>query len=272
MVRGRLHGPNGPPRYHLAAEDEGVRRDRSGRWLIAVAVAALGAGCGEDANPPDYVIGASAEWSWSAATPSALGYTTAVLMEQQPPRIGAATCRTAPHSARLTVNGADVPLTVPDPSTGCLEGKFLSPPALGPTTVTARIEEEGQLVGEVTFDNLTPGTAATLVSPADGQVHADDQIVIAPPAALPTDALGRVAFYPLDASNWLPEGITIFPDQSERGLDGIHVDVPAFSGPAALILDGYPPYLWPDVTCPGFARCTEIIAVTLGPLMLTEAP
>jgi hypothetical protein len=245
---------------------------RSVGWSFVLASACLSAACGEDAPEPDYYIGASAAWSWIAATPAALGYTIALVLQQGTPGHPTAPCRRAPGSTRLTVNGADVPLTTPDPGTGCLAGQFASPPVLGPVPVTARIEEEGRLIGEVTFDNLTPGTAATVVSPAGGQVRAGDEILLAPPSALPTDVLGRVVFYPLDESDWVPDGILLPLDASERLLDGIHVRIPVFTGPAALILDGMPPFVIPDIACPGFAACIETIEVTLGPIMLTGAP
>jgi len=238
--------------------------------MLALASACLVPACGDENTTPDYFIGASAAWSWSAPAPDALGYTVALLLEQRVPGRPADPCRAAPASTRLTVNDSEVPLTR-DPESGCLVGQFLSAPTLGPLVVTARVEEEGQLVGEVVFDHLMPGTAATLVSPADGQVAPGGEIVIVPPPVLPADAVGRVVFYPLDEGSWQPTGILSLEHRA-RLLDGIHVRAPAFTGPAVLIIKGSPAYVTPAVTCPGLAGCTEIIEATLGPLMLTGVP
>jgi hypothetical protein len=235
-------------------------------WVVALAGACLAAGCGEDPpTQPDFFVAASAAWSWTAPEPAALGYTIALLLEQRQLG-GASTCREAPASTRLLVEGADVPLTR-DPTTKCLEGRFLSAPVLTDRAVTARVEEEGRLVGEVVFDRLMPGTAASLVSPADGRVRAGDDLLIVPPPALPTSAPWRPVYYFLDPDNWLPSG-ALYAPEPERRLDGIHVGVPTFSGPAMLILEGMPSYIPPDVECPGFAHCTEIVEVTLGPFSL----
>lgn len=244
---------------------------RSGCWMLVSVVACLAPACGDEAPPePDYFIGASAEWSRSAPTPDALGYTVAVLLQQA--RFGHPDdpCRPAPASTRFTVNGAEVPL-MRDPETGCVVVEFLSAPVLGPLVVTARVEEEGRLVGEAVFNQLMPGTSATLVSPADGRVSAGSEILIVPPAALPTDVPSFVTYYPLDPGGWVPDGIAS-REAHERRLDGIHIVAPAFSGPTVLIMTGMPSYIPPDVVCPGFAGCTEIVEVTLGPFMLTGGP
>jgi hypothetical protein len=234
---------------------------------MLVLVGALAPGCGAGTPvDPDYEIGASAVWSWTAAEPEALGYTVALLLEQ---RAVEGACRDAPDSTRLTVDGVDVPL-VRDPDTGCLTGQFLSRPVRGDLAVTARVEEWGELVGEVVFEGLMPGTAATLVRPSDGQVRPGDDVLVIPPQQLPTSFGGWATYYPLEDGAWLPEGILV--ESSVRDLEGLHVTVPTFTGPAVLIFHGTPVAIVPDVVCPGFAYCTEDVEVTLGPFMLTGVP
>jgi hypothetical protein len=215
---------------------------------------------------PDYTIGATAAWSWTAAEPDALGYTVAVLLQQSPFE---GLCRKAPESTRLTVDGVAVPL-VRDPDTGCLSGQFLSQPVLGDLAVTARVEEAGELIGEVVFGGLMPGTAATLVSPSDGHVRAGDEVLIIPPPLLPTSYAAQAKYYPLDDGAWVPAGMNT--GNPVRDLEGLHLTLPAFSGPAVLIVSGAPLYILPDVECPGFAECTETIEETLGPFMLVGVP
>ena len=233
--------------------------------MLVLVGAACAPACGAGTAESDYSIGASAAWSWTAAEPDALGYTVALLLEQKAVE---GTCRKAPESTRLTVDDVDVPL-VRDPDTDCLTGQFLSPPVLGDLAVTARLEEWGELVGEAVFAGLMPGTSATVVRPSDGRVRAGDDVLIIPPPLLPTSFTSRAVYYPLDGA-WLPEGIRA--QTPARDFEGLHVTVPAFTGPAVLIVQGMPPYIPPDVACPGFAHCTEIIELTLGPFMLTGAP
>ena len=238
----------------------------SARWML-VLVGALVPACGAGTPAkPDYSISASAAWSWTAAEPEALGYTVALLLEQKAVE---GPCRRAPDSTRLTVDGVDVPL-VRDPDTDCLTGQFLSQPVLEDLAVTARLEEWGKLVGEVVFGGLMPGTAATLVRPSDGRVRAGDEVLIGPPPTLPTSGGVWAAYYPLDDGDWLPKGMPV--DSSVRDLEGLHVTVPAFTGPAVLIVQGTPVHIPADVACPGFAYCNETIEETLGPFMVTGVP
>jgi hypothetical protein len=78
------------------------------------------------------------------------------------------------------------------------------------------------------------------------------------------------AFYLLDGPAWQPLGITA---NAERRIDGLHVQVPAFSGRAVMAVWGtISSSLNAEVTCPGFAVCLAESADTLGPFFVTGAP
>jgi hypothetical protein len=51
-------------------------------------------------------------------------------------------------------------------------------PSLQPlSTATITVEQDGKMVAQAMTSALTPGAGATLVSPADGIVHAGDEVV-----------------------------------------------------------------------------------------------
>ena len=56
-------------------------------------------------------------------------------------------------------------------------------PQIGAVTVDAKDGE--QLLAHQEFDGLAPGGGAMLAVPADGQVHAGDEIVVVPTSGLP---------------------------------------------------------------------------------------
>lgn len=246
---------------------------RLDRWvsLIGLGLGCVTHGCGDEPLPvPDFGIAASAVWSNEPAGPDALGYTMFLLTTQLKSEEGL--CRRASASTRLTINDVDVPL-VRDPATRCLEGRLAVGPLLQdhPPTFSARLEEDGRPVAEALFDDLLPGTTARLVSPADGRVKAGDELVIIPPQALPTSEAWGSRFYFMDAPDWQPLGVAA-PTPPRRLLDGIHVEVPAFTGRAVLIIRGMPFFISPEISCPGFALCTATVATTVGPILLTGAP
>jgi hypothetical protein len=135
-------------------------------------------------------------------------------------------------------------------------------------TVTVNVEEGGRIVGEAVFDGLTPGTAATLTSPADGQLHAGDDIVVRPVPELPADSPEAV-FYLLDAPVWKPWGISVEP---ERLMDGVHVTAPAFTGRAVLVVLFAGISSFSTTSCQGFAICKRWADSTLGPFFVTGVP
>jgi hypothetical protein len=232
-----------------------------------LAVAAAVAGCGEEPTRPDFVIGAQAAWSWNPASVDEVGYTVALLLVQ---RQLDSRCRDAPDSTRLTVNGVAVPLTR-DPDSHCAEGRLILGPSLRVEPITARVEDgKDNLVGEVVFDGLAPGTAATLASPADGRVRAGDEVVVVPPSTLPTSQPSRAMFFLLEGPSVNP-GLYV-PALPERLLDGVHVVAPAFTGPAAVVFTGMPHAPPADLSCPGFFACTAMTDDTVGPIQVVGEP
>ena len=228
-------------------------------------------GCGGDnTSRPLLSVGAAATWSWTASTPADVGYTALVLFLEVVP-LGATGCSALPASARLFVNGQDFAPAVDD--TGCVKTPITIGPSPTVGTVTVEVHDGTEVVSHGEFDNLAPGGGATLAVPADGMVHAGDEIVVVPPAGLPTGMLANTfgVFYPLeDAATWTPTGLPV--TGATRLADGVHVKVPAFVGRAAVVFHGMP-YV-PDATfsCSGFAVCTAMPDNTLGPVFVTEAP
>jgi hypothetical protein len=195
-----------------------------------------------------------------------LGYSILVGVVQRQER---GSCPKIPASTRILVNGTEAALTPDSQSAlGCLQAGVELGPFVQDQTVTVNVEEGGRLTGEAVFDGLTPGTAATLTSPADGQLHPGDDIVVRPIPELPADSAEAV-FYPLDAPVWKPWGISVEP---ERLMDGVHVAAPAFTGRAVLVVLFAGTSSFSTASCQGFAICKKEIAATLGPFFVTGVP
>jgi hypothetical protein len=235
--------------------------------ILLAAVGAL-AGCDDEVSLPDFRVDVTAKWNVFPSSQAELGYTLTVrLFQWRHSQSG--DCRNAPASTTVTANGELVPLSRVAGST-CLEGELVLGPSLEDRTVTARIEEDGHLVGEALFEELTPGTHATLVTPADGMVHAGDDIVILPPPELPTSLLVLTMIHPLEAPVWDVFGPYV--QDQVRLPDGIHIKAPAFAGPAVLSIGGIPTAIDGKVSCPDFAACSATADGTLGPFHLTGVP
>jgi hypothetical protein len=235
----------------------------------AAAIAALAclAGCDGDGRTA-LSVGAAAQFQVQAGPPRAVGYQVAVVIEQVTPS-GAAGCPHLPSDLHLLVNGADVP-PVFDPSSGCLLTNTALPLSPQVGTVTVDAMDGDRSLGHAEFSGLAPGGAATLAVPADGMVHAGDEVVIVPPPDLPTPSAGPAEVYPLDDTTVSSQ---LYPSQqADREADGMHLVVPAFSGRAALVFTGTPYVLMPTYSCPGFDICTASADNTVGPVFVTESP
>jgi hypothetical protein len=91
---------------------------RASSSLVLLAGVCLAAGCGEDPPAdPDYMIGASAAWTWEPSEPAAVGYRVAVLLKQRPRDDD--TCRStatgclARHLSRGRSGGMGTALSIP---------------------------------------------------------------------------------------------------------------------------------------------------------------
>ena len=245
---------------------------RSEMWRIGAAViAALAclAGCdGDGRTELGLAVGAAAQFQAQEGPPRAVGYQLAVVIEQAV-RLGATGCPKLPADLRLLVNGTEVPAAF-DPSSGCLLTTVTSgfSPQVG--TVTVEAMDGDRALGHAEFSGLAPGGAATLAVPADGAVHAGDEVVVVPPPDLSTAYAGPAYVYPLDDTT---VGSKLIPSQlADREADGIHLVVPAFSGRAAIAFWGMPYVPQPTYSCPGFDFCTADADKTVGPVFVTESP
>jgi hypothetical protein len=234
-----------------------------------IPVLACFAGCG-DGGRSDLAlsVGAAAQFQAQQGPPRAVGYQVAVVIEQVAPS-GGTGCPKLPANLRLLVGGVEIPAAF-DPSSGCLLATWTSElvPEVG--TVVVDAQEGDTVLGHAEFSGLAPGGAATLAIPADGMVHAGDEVVVVPPPELSTASVSSAYFYALDDTTF---AWSQFPSQeADREADGIHVVVPAFSGRGALAFLGMPYVPLPSYSCPGFDFCTANADDTLGPVLVTESP
>ncbi len=163
----------------------GVSRSRFGRTAIPIIAAAmLSVGCDGSDEELALSVGAGATFQTQAGPPRAVGYQLAVVILQVQTN-ARPTCPALPSTLHLLVNDQEVQ-PVFDPSTGCLNTgvTFDLTPQIDTVTVDAKNGE--QPVAHAEFQGLAPGGGATLAVPADGQVHAGDEIVVVPTSELPT--------------------------------------------------------------------------------------
>jgi hypothetical protein len=244
-------------------------RQRSLGSLASVLLVAVSlvAGCGEDGRTERRLsVGVGASFVSNAGPPRAVGYQVVVVfLQMQSPSTSA--CPKLPKALRLLVNGEDVAPAFDD--AGCLNTQVASAllPRVG--TITADVKDGDETLAHAEFDGLAPGAAAKLVVPADGQVHAGDEIVIVPPRELPTGEASLADFYPLDDAS---VAVDLYASGVERRADGVHMQVPAFSGRAAVTAWGWPYSPQATYSCPGFDFCVADTDHTLGPVFITEGP
>jgi hypothetical protein len=234
-------------------------------FLALLLILAASASCSDGAAEKVYFsVGAKADWSLSQESADGLGYHITVVVVQRQQTDG--TCAEISGSTRFLINGAVAPLSL-NPESGCMEGTWLLGPYLQDQTLTVAEEEVGQIVATAVFRNLFPGTAATLLGPAE--LRAGDDIVVRPVPDVPAGA-GMAVFYLLDDPAWQPGGIHTNP---ERRGDGLHVPVPSFTGRAVLVVWGtISSIMNAEVTCPGFAACLAESSDALGPFFVTGVP
>ena len=213
-------------------------------------------------------VGAAAAFQVEDGPPRTAGYQLAIVIEQVQ-SAARPTCPKLPTSLRLLVNDTDVAPAF-DPSTGCL--LTTATPGLYAKigTVTVDVQDGDRVLGHAQFDGLTPGGDATLAVPADGTVHAGDEIVVVPAPTLSTASASGAFVYPLDDTTVSAKLIPPVP--ADRRGDGVHLVMPAFSGRAAITFIGMPYLTIPTYSCPGFDICTADADTTLGPVFVTEVP
>jgi hypothetical protein len=225
--------------------------------------AAFCASCDEGSERVYFGVGAVADWIKYPTSADVLGYAITVgVVQIQRDQV----CGPLPAPTRVFIGGYETELAA-DPETGCMEGGIVLGPTLREQAVTVSLEEAGKVTATAVFSNLLPGTAATLLGPSE--LHPGDEVVVRPVPDVPTES-ALADLYPLDDPVWPPHGIYA---KTERRSDGLHVQVPAFTGRAVLTV-------WNtlcDVTaaqasCPGFAACYARCANALGPLFVTGVP
>jgi hypothetical protein len=207
---------------------------------------------------------ASAHWIDLPATTDQVGYSVFIQLGAYGPTTSA--CPSWPAAMQFQVDGQEMPLTLDSSCSAMI--------TIGPTfqvdPLTIDLLDGATVVAHAEFDDLTPGTKATLVTPADGTFHPGDDILVVPPPELPTGTTDLAVFYPLDPNTWSPMGTAVTP---QRLADGVHVTAPALVGRAALAFDGRPFAQTTDpASCTGFALCSASSSYELGPVLLVGAP
>jgi hypothetical protein len=225
----------------------------------------VSAGCGSSTSPrPQWTVFVAAGWNDLPTTTDQVGYSVSIQLESYGPTTSS--CPAWSGAMQLQVNGQETATTVDD--TGCLVKATLGP-ALKVDPISIDLLDGAVVVAHGEFDDLAPGTKATLVMPADGTFHAGDDILVVPPPELPTGFSGLAVFYPLDPNTWSPTGKGVAP---QRLADGLHVTAPALAGRAALTFDGRPFGPMVAISCTGFALCNASANSTVGPVLLVGAP
>jgi hypothetical protein len=149
-----------------------------------------------------------------------------------------------------------------------LNTEFTTSPTLQPSTFIVTAEQDGKMIAQATYDGLTPGATASLASPASGMVHAGDDVVVVPPPQLPSSAVSVGSVFPLEGDPWPGSQYTAgLPD---RQPDGVHTQMPVFSGRAALVVRGSPFDPGATISCEGFYSCIGTASNMLGPVFVTE--
>jgi len=244
-----------------------VRRARAYLWL-AYGVLSLGGlgGCTDDGHDlPDFSVGMVAKWNQEPKSPAEVGVVF-VLVVAQYQRDGQ--CRPVPPLAKIWANDLPLPL-VPNPNhPGCYWATAEMGPFLKDQALTVQVREWSEVVAEARFTKLMPGTAATLEGTTGENLREGDPIVVRPVPEVPGE-MGIAAFYPTDGTDWRPGGVGALV--VERLIDGLHITVPAFKGPAVFVVWNTGKYLIPDVSCQGFAVCQGEASDVLGPFFVSGA-
>jgi hypothetical protein len=209
-------------------------------------------------------VGIDVDWNWSAASADEVGFVYAIVVQQR--KNSDQSCDDLTASLQMSTFGQPLPLAWD--ADKCLDTQVASTPTMASSSVTITAEENGKMIAQGTFDDLLPGLSATLLTPADGVVHAGDEIVISPTPGLPSSQVAIGSVFPLDETPW--PGSEYVADIPTRSADGIHVHMPAFSGRAAVVLKGSPYAPQATVDCQGFAVCTGNASNALGPVFVTE--
>ncbi len=234
--------------------------------LVGAIAGMVLAGCGDDSvSHPVLSVGLRVDWNWGATSADQVGFVYDLLVFQR--KNSGGTCDDLPPSLQVFAFGQSVPL-VRD-ADNCLGAEVAATPTMVSSLVTVTAVRDGQTIATGTFDNLIPGLGAALVAPADGMVHAGDEIVIAPTPGLPTSSPGPGWVFPLEGTPW--PGAEYVADFPARFADGVHVKMPVFSGRAAIVLKGTPYGPQAAVNCEGFAACVGNATNALGPVFVTEA-
>jgi hypothetical protein len=251
----------------------GARRGvRVGFALSFATIAGVGvgaAGCGGSSQEPAVIL-VSAQWNDNPATADTIGYQVLVDVGW---RSRPQDCFPLSPDLRVHVNDFEVPVM---PAGDC-EFDFLVKVGafLADTPVTVTLEDGGTLIGQASFTGLFPGFAAHLVSPADGQVHPGDPIVLSVPSQgyLFDSTYGEVFWRDTPASV-PPYSTYLGPGALSADGQSYTLTTPATTGRAALILKSFGSGNYAAAqSCVGFQSCSMLPEyMTLGPALIDVVP
>jgi hypothetical protein len=231
------------------------------RWAVWLPGVVALASCGDAPVKPELSVSIFAAWNEVPTTAAELGYDITVTVRHR-------SCEKLVPGARLTVDGRPLPLTTTNPCD--VAGlTFRQPADWNNAPVTVEYEVGGRVVATGIFEDLAPGVGTTLSAPLS--VHAGDDILIVPPAALPTSDPHLGWFYPLEGLFWQPGRVDLAA-LMWRQPDGIRVRIPFVVGPTILAVAGMPRTPEARHTCDGFAGCVGFGSNTLGPIHVKVDP
>jgi len=176
------------------------------RLGVALALAAVAAGCGgnDSHTPSDLTV--ETWWNDSPSAVDQIGYQLAVDLVW-----GDRSQSCYPLSPNLKLHVNDT-VAAPPIEGDCAAESLVLVNGFQGGTATVSLQDGDQVLGESVFDGLTPYAGATLVTPAAGQpVKAGDAIAVALPAAPADPTLAGARFYWTGTPSTVPPYYTYVP-------------------------------------------------------------
>jgi hypothetical protein len=235
-----------------------------------VTVAAFGAGCGDD-QQPNVFLQLTSQWNDDPGSIDQIGYQVQVDLTW-PDR--GTSCAPLPPNLTLHVNDFQA---VPMVDNGdCATDALISfGPFLSDVPVTVTLQGGDKTIGQAKFDELFPGMGLAVVSPAGGQVHAGDQLVLSLPSTPNDPLLLEAKFYWLDTPASVPPFYSNVYS-TDFTIDGqtMSVTTPAQTGHAQLVVqDVLSDVSGEQLSCTGFQFCTsKTDTQTQGPVAIEVTP
>ncbi|MES1209142.1 MAG: hypothetical protein ABUS79_24655, partial [Pseudomonadota bacterium] len=180
-------------------------------------------------------------------------------------------CFSLPADLHVTVNDKQMPLMLEGNCGG--ESLVFVNGFQQNVAVAVSLVGGGQVMGTASFDNLFPGAASVLITPADGQVKAGDPVVVQMPLQ-PVSGMGYPEFYWMEPQAGVPPYHTSGIGTLSADGSTFATTAPTTAGRAALVVKALSSEMFRAATsCTGFVGCTAIPnSDSIGPVFIDVAP